>query len=59
MNEGFYKLDTNGNMLHAPNAVFAPNYTLLKAEKDTYTYPVDGWRWFDSERDAKLHYGLL
>jgi hypothetical protein len=59
MTEGFYKLDENNNLLYAPNAVYAPSYTLLKADKDTYTYPIDGWRWFATERDAKLFFELL
>jgi hypothetical protein len=41
---GFYKFD-NGAWLYAPNFVYSPNYTLTKEEKDTYTYPVDGWIW--------------
>jgi hypothetical protein len=27
--------------------VYAPTYTLLKEDKDTYIYPVDGWTWYD------------
>lgn len=44
---GFYKLDEEGNLLHAVNSVHTKNYTLLREEKDTYTYPVDGWVWYD------------
>jgi hypothetical protein len=43
---GFYKLE-DGNWQYAPNFVDAPNYQLLKENKDSYIYPVDGWEWYD------------
>ena len=46
---GFYKLNEVNEWEFAPNFVYAPTYTLLKEEKDTYTYPVDGWTWYDTE----------
>ena len=48
---GFYKLDDE-TLLHAPNRVTAPGYTLLKEDKDTYTYPFSGWNWYESLEDA-------
>lgn len=47
---GFYKLD--GQLLEAPNFVLNKDYTLFKETKDQYTYPVDGWYWFDSIEEA-------
>jgi hypothetical protein len=44
---GFYKQNEEKEWMHAPNFVYAPDYTLLKEEKDTYDYPVDGWSWYD------------
>lgn len=44
---GFYKQNEDGDWMYAPNFVYAPNYTLLKEEKDNYNYPIDGWFWFD------------
>jgi hypothetical protein len=38
---GFYKYDEE-QWFYAPNAVYAPTYTLLRELKDTYDYPVDG-----------------
>ena len=56
---GFYKFDTADNVLrHAPNYVYAPNFTLLAAEKDTYTYPVEGWTWYDTTEAAEAAFGL-
>jgi len=43
---GFYKLEDD-NWQYAPNFVDAPNYQLLKENKDSYIYPVDGWEWYD------------
>ena len=51
MTQAFYKLH-EGLLLQAPNAVLAPDYELRKELKDTYTYPVDGWTWFNSEAEA-------
>jgi len=53
----FYKL-ADGQVLIAPNFVAAPGYTLEASEKDTYDYPVDGWRWFDSDGEAAAHFGI-
>ncbi len=54
MNPGFYKLD--GDLLYAPNFVLGPfdSFALFAEKKDEYTYPVDGWCWFDSEEEALL-----
>ena len=47
----FYK--RNGEeLLTAPNAVYAPDYTLLAEEKDEHAYPVDGWYWYDTLTEA-------
>jgi len=56
MNEGFYKW--YGYLYYAPNFVSTPTFDLYKEQKDTYTYPFDGWYWFDSENDAYEFYGI-
>lgn len=48
---GFYKLD--GELLYGPNFVYAPTFTLFREQKDSYTYPQDGWIWADSEEEAR------
>jgi hypothetical protein len=54
---GFYKQDPeSGTLLHAPNFVYAPTYTLLRADHATYTYPMDGWYWFDTLRQAEAFF---
>ena len=45
---GFYKYDEE-QWFWAPNGVYSPTYTLLKELKNTYDYPVDGWRWYDEQ----------
>lgn len=56
MTAGFYKVD--GDLLYAPNFVLNANYELRKETKDNHTYPIDGWSWFDSEEEARLHLNL-
>jgi hypothetical protein len=46
---GFYRQNEDLTWEYAPNFVYAPDYTLLKEEKDTYEYPVDGWTWYDEQ----------
>ena len=48
---GFYK-ETEEGWYYAPNAVYNGDYSLLKEQKDTYNYPVDGWKWYDDEPDG-------
>lgn len=48
---GFYKLD--GALLYASNAVYGPDYVLIREDRAEYTYPVHGWYWFDSQSDAE------
>jgi hypothetical protein len=57
MTSGFYKLDS-GFLLYAPNYVYNKDYELLKENQDQYTYPTDGWYWFDSEEEAKEFFQL-
>ena len=57
MTKGFYKND-DGMVLHGPTMVSNTNYVLNDDLKDTYTYPVDGWYWFDSVEEAYLFFGL-
>ena len=53
----FYKND-NGQLLEAPNFVYSKDYTLEAAQHATFTYPIDGWKWFSTEDDARAEYNL-
>lgn len=53
---GFYKLD--GELLYGPNFVLNASYELRKETKDQYSYPVDGWYWFNSEEEARLAFNF-
>ena len=53
---GFYKFDDI--LLYGPNSVAGPDLHLIKEEKDLYTYPVEGWYWFNSENEARDFFGL-
>ena len=50
MTSGFYKLD--GTLLYGPKAVHNANYQLHSADHASYTYPVDGWHWFNTLEEA-------
>jgi len=54
---GFFKNDS-GMVLNGPNFVLGGSYSLYKEQKDTYTYPVEGWYWFDSEEEAYNYFGI-
>ncbi len=52
--QGFY----NEEFFYAPNSVNFPDGTsLVKEKQETYTYPVNGWTWFDSIEDAYVSQG--
>lgn len=53
---GFYKKDGE-ELLFGPNFILNKDYELRRDTKDQYTYPVDGWNWFDSREEAES--GLL
>lgn len=48
---GFFKKDID-SILVGESAVFSPSVTLKVEDKDLYTYPQDGWYWFDTFDDA-------
>ena len=48
----FYKFE-NGSLLSG-ELVTSPSFILVAEDKDTYTYPVQGWHWFDTEEEAQV-----
>ena len=51
---GFYKCDPDGvTLLHGRFYVINANYELHRHLNDTYTYPIDGWAWYDTEEAAR------
>ena len=54
-NTGFYKKDET-QILFAPNFVEGQGYTLLIDQKDSYSYPVDGWIYADSLDSAIAYF---
>lgn len=54
---GFY-CSQDGYLGYAPNFVENSQYALYRDQKDTYEYPVHGWRWFDSEEEARSYFGI-
>ena len=58
--KGFYKLEVGAKqsmMIHGTH-LLNKNYTLHISQKDTYTYPVDGWTYFDTFSEACQHFDV-
>ena len=55
---GFYK-KVDDDILKGENFVFSPVVTLKAEDKDNYTYPQDGWYWFDSFDEALIFFARL
>ena len=54
---GFYKAD-GSTLLYGQNFIVSSQRSLLRENKDSYTYPIDGWMWFDSEEAAREHFNI-
>jgi len=54
---GFY-LCQDGALAFGPNFVETKDFQIYRDQKDSYTYPVNGWYWFDSEEDARIFFNL-
>lgn len=53
----FYKKEEN-EILNGVDTVSAPSVMLIASAKDEFTYPQDGWYWFDTEDEAYSFFGL-
>lgn len=56
MDKGFYKFDDM--LLYAENFVINKDYELFANQKETYSYPVDGWYWFNTLHEACSQFNL-
>lgn len=41
-----------GSLVEAPNGVQEADFELLAQNHKDYTYPIDGWHWFDTHEQA-------
>ena len=55
---GFYKKN-NDSILTGNTTVCTPTVTLVDVAKDSYTYPQDGWYWFDTFDEALVFFAGL
>jgi hypothetical protein len=53
----FYKLDNNELQI-AETCISGLDLDLHYLQKDSYTYPVQGWYWFDTEDEAKIFFNI-
>jgi len=56
--DGFYRLENETQIASGRLYVLNKDYALYRDEKDTYEYPVDGWRWFHSKSEAHDFFGI-
>lgn len=56
MNSGFYKID-GGELLYGLHIV-APTFTLTAETRADFSFPLDGWYWFNSEEEARFVLGV-
>lgn len=57
MSEGFYKINTNGGLMYAPNFVYGPGFTLHRDDPNNVNMAeIDGWKWFDRDSDAYTYF---
>jgi hypothetical protein len=55
----FYKIiNEETKEYSAGQYVHSAEYMLLEEKHDEYTYPIDGWEWFETEEEAKTAYGI-
>ena len=55
---GFYKNDNN-NILFNDNYIHFPmGDSLIADEHENYTYPIEGWSWYDNQPDAETALGI-
>jgi hypothetical protein len=52
---GFYKLEGE-SILFSPNQVSHKDFELKRIIKDTYSYPVQGWYWFNTLEEAETFF---
>jgi hypothetical protein len=56
--QGFYKND-DGFLVWSADKVINNNFELHLNQKDTYSYPVEGWIWAENEEEAKSVLGII
>lgn len=57
MKSGFYTV-SKGRLVYAPNGVTSISIHLLASEHANYTYPVEGYYWFDTPEEACSFFNL-
>jgi len=59
MNPGFYKINSNGGLMYAPNYVYNANFHLTKEDENKETMEeTDGWKWFNTDCDAYTYFKI-
>ena len=56
--DGFFRVENENILVSGRLYVLNSEYALYRDQKDTYEYPIDGWRWFDSKSEAHEFFGI-
>jgi hypothetical protein len=52
--QGFYSVNENNELEYGPDLVQLPSGTVLLSDEHTqYSYPVEGWTWYESREEAQ------
>lgn len=54
---GFYKLQDDGDLVYGI-MITGPDFHLIADDHTAYTYPIEGWWWFEDETQARAALGL-
>ena len=57
MENGFYTV-VDDQLDFGQMVSFADGTVIVLELKDTYTYPIEGWYYFDTELEAKIFFNL-
>ena len=49
---------TRFNVVFAENGISSNGWEIRRELKDSYSYPVHGWTWFENENDALVEFKL-
>jgi hypothetical protein len=54
---GFYFCQ-EGALAFAPNFVETKDFQIYREQKNLYSFPINGWYWFETEDEARMFFNL-
>ena len=56
--KGYYKHDQDADYIYHANNVYAPLFTILEGQQDSYDLPIDGWHFSRTPQEACILFGV-